>query len=79
YRGIFDYPHYTRPYDFRGYKVPDVLLSGDHKKIELYRRKEALKKTLNRRPELLIRSNLTELDMELLQEIFEEIAKNKLG
>jgi len=79
YRGIFDYPHYTRPYDFRGYKVPDVLLSGDHKKIELYRRKEALKKTLNRRPELLIRSNLTELDTELLQEIFEEIAKNKLG
>lgn len=74
-KGIFDYPQYTRPYDFRGYKVPDVLLSGDHKKIDLYRRKEALRKTLNRRPELLIRANLTELDIELLQEIFEEIAK----
>lgn len=74
-KGIFDYPQYTRPYDFRGYKVPDVLLSGDHKKIDLYRRKEALRKTLNRRPELLIRANLTELDIELLQEIFDEIAR----
>lgn len=75
YKGIFDYPQYTRPYDFRGYKVPDVLLSGNHKKIELYRRKEALRKTLERRPDLISKAKLTEVDLELLQELFDEIAK----
>ena len=48
-----DYPTYTKPYDFRGMKVPDVLLSGDHKKIEEYRKKESIKKTEERRPDLL--------------------------
>ena len=48
-----DYPTYTKPYDFRGMKVPDVLLSGNHKKIEEYRREESLKRTEARRPDLL--------------------------
>ena len=48
-----DYPTYTKPYDFRGMKVPDVLLSGNHKKIEEYRREESLKRTRERRPDLL--------------------------
>ena len=48
-----DYPTYTKPYDFRGMKVPDVLLSGNHKKIEEYRREESLKRTQERRPDLL--------------------------
>ena len=50
---LLDYPTYTKPYDFRGMKVPDVLLSGNHKKIEEYRKEESLKRTAERRPDLL--------------------------
>ncbi len=53
YGPLLDYPHYTRPQDFRGMAVPEVLLSGDHKKIQEWRRKEALKRTQQRRPDLL--------------------------
>ena len=51
--GMLDHPHYTRPYDFRGMTVPDVLLSGDHKKVDEWRREQALKKTAENRPDLL--------------------------
>ncbi len=51
--GLLDYPHYTRPREFRGLKVPSVLLSGDHKKIETWRGKKAWERTRNRRPDLL--------------------------
>jgi tRNA (guanine37-N1)-methyltransferase len=64
--GILDYPQYTRPAVYRDLKVPDVLLSGDHKKIELWRRKMALKRTLERRPDLLENVELTFQDKELL-------------
>ena len=50
---MLDYPTYTKPYDFRGMKVPDVLISGNHKKIEEYRKEESLKRTKERRPDLL--------------------------
>ena len=50
---LLDYPTYTKPYDFRGMKVPDVLLSGNHKKIEEFRKEESLKRTALRRPDLL--------------------------
>lgn len=50
---LLDYPTYTKPSDFRGMKVPDVLLSGDHKKIEEYRKEESIKKTKELRPDLL--------------------------
>jgi len=53
YNAIFDWPHYTRPQDFRGLKIPQVLLSGDHEKIAAWRKKEALKNTLKRRPDLI--------------------------
>ncbi|MDR1663016.1 MAG: tRNA (guanosine(37)-N1)-methyltransferase TrmD [Endomicrobium sp.] len=53
YNGLLDYPHYTRPAVFKGHKVPDVLLSGDHKKIESWRQKESYKRTEERRPDLL--------------------------
>ena len=53
YRPLLDYPHYTRPQNFRGMKVPEVLLSGDHKKIKEWRMQEALKRTKQRRPDLL--------------------------
>ncbi|MFH1189544.1 MAG: tRNA (guanosine(37)-N1)-methyltransferase TrmD [Candidatus Omnitrophota bacterium] len=51
--GLLEYPQYTRPADFKGMKVPDILLSGDHKKIERWRRKEAVNRTRLRRPDLL--------------------------
>lgn len=51
--GLLEYPHYTRPADFRGLRVPDVLLSGDHARIARWRREESLLRTLRRRPELL--------------------------
>jgi len=70
--GILDYPHYTRPPECEGMKVPDVLLSGNHKEILLWRRKEALRRTLLRRPELIQRALLTDEDYRLLSEIKEE-------
>jgi tRNA (guanine37-N1)-methyltransferase len=53
YNGLLDYPHYTRPAVFKGHKVPDILLSGDHKKIKSWRQKESYKRTKERRPDLL--------------------------
>ncbi|MBI5183451.1 MAG: tRNA (guanosine(37)-N1)-methyltransferase TrmD [Nitrospinae bacterium] len=69
FSSILDYPNYTRPPSFRGYKVPQVLLSGDHEKIRIWRRKEALRKTLKKRPDLLKDAGLSEEDMCLLKEI----------
>jgi tRNA (guanine37-N1)-methyltransferase len=56
YEGRLDHPHYTRPPDFRGYKVPDVLLSGDHEEIAAWREAKALEATALKRPDLLVRS-----------------------
>ncbi len=67
--GLLEYPHYTRPREFMGMAVPDVLLSGDHKKIEGWRRKEALKITFERRPDLLKRVELSEEDKAFLEEL----------
>jgi len=72
YDGLLDYPHYTRPAEYRGLPVPDVLLSGNHEMIRLWRRKEALRATLTRRPELLERVKHTKEDERLIQEIKEE-------
>lgn len=66
--GLLEYPQYTRPREFRGLKVPDILLSGDHGKIERWRRQQALKRTIAWRPDLLDKLNLTEDDYRLLQE-----------
>lgn len=70
--GILDYPHYTRPSVFMDLVVPDVLLSGNHKDIVRWRRKEALRRTLERRPELLEKSKLNDEDYKLIREIKEE-------
>ena len=67
--GLLDYPHYTRPADFRGLVVPEVLLNGNHEDIRRWRRKTALAKTLRNRPDLLERATLTDEDRELLDEI----------
>src|SRR5262249_6038788 len=64
--GLLDSAYYTRPADFRGYKVPDVLLSGDHARIARYRREEALRRTWERRPDLLPAADLSDEDRRLL-------------
>lgn len=67
-RGILDYPHYTRPAEFRGWVVPEVLTSGNHEQIRRWRRQMALKKTLRNRPELLAGAALSDEDLRLLEE-----------
>ncbi len=67
--GLLDFPHYTRPAQVRGLEVPEVLLSGDHGKIRRWRRKEALRATRSRRPDLLRRAPLSREDHALLAEI----------
>ncbi len=70
--GLLEHPHYTRPPLVRGLGVPEVLLSGDHAAIARWRRKESLKRTLERRPELLERAALDAADQKLLAEIRQE-------
>jgi tRNA (guanine37-N1)-methyltransferase len=65
--GLLDYPHFTRPADFRGWTVPEVLASGNHDEIRRWRRRMALEKTLRNRPELLRREALNESDRALLE------------
>jgi tRNA (guanine37-N1)-methyltransferase len=67
--GLLDYPHYTRPAEFRGMAVPQVLVSGDHEQIRRWRRRSALEKTLHNRPDLLREADLSREDQELLAQI----------
>ncbi|RDW17856.1 tRNA (guanosine(37)-N1)-methyltransferase TrmD [Oceanobacillus chungangensis] len=67
--GLLEHPHYTRPADFRGMKVPEVLLSGDHAKIEAWRRKQSLKRTYERRKDLLENFSLTTEEQQILDDI----------
>src|SRR5580698_7250245 len=67
--GLLDYPHYTRPADFRGMPVPEVLLNGDHQEIRRWRREQALKKTLRNRPDLLEGAELSDEDAKILAKI----------
>lgn len=67
--GLLEYPQYTRPEEFRGLTVPDVLRSGHHAAIARWRRKESLRRTLERRPELLERATLTPEDQAMLDEL----------
>ncbi|WP_276954886.1 tRNA (guanosine(37)-N1)-methyltransferase TrmD [Allomeiothermus silvanus] len=66
--GLLDYPHYTRPPEFRGLRVPEILISGHHAKIAEWRRKQALRRTQKRRPELLEVAELTPQDLAWLDE-----------
>jgi tRNA (guanine37-N1)-methyltransferase len=67
--GLLDHPHYTRPAEFRGMKVPDVLLSGNHDAIWKWRRREALRATLLKRPDLLQAADLSKEDRKVLEEL----------
>jgi tRNA (guanine37-N1)-methyltransferase len=64
--GLLEYPHYTRPPEFRGWKVPEVLLSGDHGKIDKWRRQQALTRTFKKRPDMLEKAELTKEDKKFL-------------
>lgn len=75
YAGLLEYPQYTRPREFMGWEVPEILLSGDHGKIERWRRKESLRNTMLRRPDLLEHIELSGLDMILIAEINEEMGQ----
>ncbi|NYF80545.1 tRNA (guanosine(37)-N1)-methyltransferase TrmD [Granulicella arctica] len=67
--GLLDYPHYTRPADFRGHSVPDVLTGGSHEAVRRWRRERALEKTLRNRPDLLEQATLTEEDRRTLNRL----------
>jgi tRNA (guanine37-N1)-methyltransferase len=67
--GLLEYPHYTRPRVFRGQAVPPVLLSGDHEKVRLWRKKQSLKRTLSRRADLLQKAELSPEDKAILEKL----------
>lgn len=67
--GLLEYPHYTRPAEYRNWKVPDVLISGHHREIEQWRRRESLRRTLTRRPDLLEQAALPAGDLAILTEL----------
>ena len=80
-RGLLGYPNYTRPAEFRGMKVPEVLLSGHHKRIELWRKEQSLRKTLKRKPEVIERLKkegmLTKEELRILEKIEREMEGGK--
>ena len=65
--GLLDYPHYTRPAEFRGLRAPEVLLNGDHQQIRRWRREQQLRKTFENRPDLLERAALSSADCKMLE------------
>lgn len=77
FNGLLDYPQYTRPAEYKGLKVPEVLTSGNHKKIKEWRIKESLKRTYLRRPDLLEKKNLDKTEKKLFDEMLREVKENK--
>lgn len=71
--GLLEYPQYTRPVEFEGMRVPDVLLSGNHRAVAAWRRREQLRRTLLRRPDLLEHAGLSGADLKLLEELRREV------
>ena len=69
---LLEYPQYTRPEMYEGKKVPEVLLSGHHKNIETWRRQQSIKRTLERRPDLLADANLSKKEKQYLAELLAE-------
>jgi tRNA (guanine37-N1)-methyltransferase len=67
--GLLEYPHYTRPPEFRGWRAPDILLSGDHAKIEKWRREQSLLRTFKKRPDMLEKAELTKKDLKFIDEL----------
>jgi tRNA (guanine37-N1)-methyltransferase len=78
-QGLLEHPHYTRPAEFRGWQVPEVLRSGDHARIAAWRRKESLRRTLLRRPDLLAGLDLSAEDRAMLEELKRELGMEGEG
>lgn len=78
YNGLLEYPQYTRPREFRGLVVPEILLSGNHEEIRKWRRKEALRRTWQRRPELLRTQEFSVEDQKFLAQIKQEEEKDNI-
>ena len=76
--GLLDYPHYTRPSEFRGMAVPEVLISGNHEEIRRWRRRTALEKTWRNRPDLVNQATLSEEDKKILAQIVGESDERKI-
>ena len=74
--GLLEYPHYTRPAEFRGWPVPEVLTSGDHARIAAWRREQSLRRTLERRPDLLRRAELTAADRRVVDRLMDQATKD---
>lgn len=79
FHSLLEYPQYTRPFSFRGSEVPEILLSGNHAAISLWRRKKALERTLMRRPDLLTEARLSNQDKKLLEEMLQQDRTSKGG
>lgn len=77
-RGLLDYPHYTRPAEFRGLKVPEVLVSGNHAAIERWRREQRIRRTLERRPELMEVADLTDEERRAVEAWNETMASTRV-
>jgi tRNA (guanine37-N1)-methyltransferase len=76
--GLLEYPHYTRPPEFRGWAVPDVLVSGNHARIARWRREQSLRRTFRQRPDLLEKADLDETDRKLVEKIIKEENTNEV-
>lgn len=77
YEGLLEYPQYTRPYEWHGRSVPDILLSGHHANIEKYRREQSLTRTYLRRPDILSKASLNKADIEFLRKLKQSIKESK--
>lgn len=75
--GLLEHPHYTRPAEYRGYHVPDILLSGHHAKLQIWRRRQALARTRARRPDLLAEAELSQADWEYLASLEQSDSDNE--
>jgi tRNA (guanine37-N1)-methyltransferase len=73
--GLLEYPHYTKPPEFRGWKVPEVLVSGNHARIDQWRREQALERTLARRPDMLDTADLSEKDKKFIERLKSKVAE----
>ena len=76
--GLLEYPHYTRPVDFRGWQVPEVLLSGNHAEITRWRREQSLIGTIRRRPDLLEKAGITPSDRKILKKYALELDRSRV-
>jgi tRNA (guanine37-N1)-methyltransferase len=76
YNDLLDYPHYTRPRTIDNMHVPDVLVSGNHEEVDLWRRKESIKKTMMKRPDLFMKHQIDEIDKKAILMLFKELMKH---